>query len=92
MAACRSPDGGVIYWPIRTQVHLESATEVVIVDGYFSMANDLTPESFAQVRASYLSRYQSYQPEAADGLFMVKPRHVLAWTQFPRDVTRFDFT
>ncbi|HEY9290193.1 MAG TPA: pyridoxamine 5'-phosphate oxidase family protein, partial [Microlunatus sp.] len=29
----------------RTQVHLESATEVVIVDGTFSMDNDLTPEA-----------------------------------------------
>jgi hypothetical protein len=75
----------------RTQVHLESATEVVIVDGDFSMTNDLTPESFARVQASYLSRYGSYQPEAAEGLFMVKPRHVLAWTTFPRDATRFDF-
>ncbi|MBO0812347.1 MAG: pyridoxamine 5'-phosphate oxidase family protein [Microlunatus sp.] len=75
----------------RTQVHLESATEVVIIDGEFSLTNDLTSESFARVQASYLRRYQSYQPEAADGLFMVKPRHVLAWTNFPRDVTRFDF-
>lgn len=76
----------------RTQVHLESATEVVIVDGDFSMANDLTPESFARVQASYLRRYESYQPESADGLFMIKPRQVLAWTSFPRDVTRFDFS
>ncbi|QGN33800.1 pyridoxamine 5'-phosphate oxidase family protein [Microlunatus sp. Gsoil 973] len=76
----------------RTQVHLESATEVVIVDGDFSMTNDLTPESFARVQGSYLRRYESYQPESADGLFMVKPRQVLAWTNFPRDVTRFDFS
>lgn len=76
----------------RTQVHLESATEVVIIDGDFSMSNDLTAESFARVQASYLRRYESYQPESADGLFMVKPRHVLAWTTFPRDVTRFDFS
>lgn len=76
----------------HTQVHLESATEVVIVDGDFTMANDLTPEAFDRVRASYLRRYESYQPESADGLFMVKPRHVLAWINFPRDVTRFDFS
>jgi hypothetical protein len=76
----------------QTQVHLESATEVVIVDGDFSLDNDLTPESFARVRASYLRRYESYQPESAEGLFMVKPRHVLAWANFPRDVTRFDFS
>jgi hypothetical protein len=76
----------------RTQVHLESATEVVIVDGEFSSDNDLTPESFARVQASYLRRYESYQPESAEGLFMVKPRQVLAWANFPRDATRFDFS
>lgn len=75
----------------RTQVHLESAIEVVIVDGIFSLANDLTPEAFARVQASYLRRYRDYQPEAADGLFMVKPQHVLAWSRFPIDVTRFSF-
>lgn len=76
----------------HTQVHLESATQVVIVDGDFTPANDLTPDAFARVRASYLRRYESYQPESAEGLFMVKPRHVLAWVNFPRDVTRFDFS
>jgi hypothetical protein len=75
----------------RTQVHLESATDVVIVDGLFSMSNDLTPEAFQRVQQSYLSRYRDYQPQTADGLFMVKPRQVLAWSQFPVDVTRFDF-
>lgn len=75
----------------RAQVHLESATEVVIVDGEFSLSNDLADESFARVQASYLRRYETYQPESADGLFMIKPRQVLAWTNFPRDVTRFDF-
>lgn len=75
----------------RTQVHLESATEVVIVDGTFSTDNDLSPEAFARVQVSYLSRYGDYRPETADGLFMVKPRHVLAWTRFPVDCTRFTF-
>lgn len=75
----------------RTQVHLESATDVVVIDGVFSPDNDLTPESFGRVQASYLSRYHDYQPHSADGLFMVKPRTVLAWSSFPADVTRFEF-
>lgn len=75
----------------RIQVHLESATDVVIVEGVFTLENDLTEESFRRVQASYLTRYRDYQPEAADGLFMIKPRHVLAWSQFPADVTRFVF-
>jgi hypothetical protein len=75
----------------RIQVHLESATDVVIVDGDFTLDNDLTAEAFARVQASYLARYESYQPESPDGLFMIKPRHVLAWSRFPADVTRFEF-
>lgn len=75
----------------RIQVHLESATDVVIVDGVFTLENDLTEESFRRVQASYLARYRDYQPASADGLFMVKPRLVLAWSQFPADVTRFVF-
>lgn len=43
------------------------------------------------MQASYLSRYGDYQPEAADGMFMIKPKTVLAWQQFPADVTRFSF-
>jgi general stress protein 26 len=76
----------------RIQVHLESASDVVIVDGTFSMTNDLTDEAFARVQSSYLDRYRDYQPESADGLFMVKPRSVLAWSRFPVDVTRFHFS
>ena len=76
----------------RIQVHLESATEVVIVDGTFSMTNDLTDEAFGRIQASYLERYRDYQPESADGLFMIKPRQVLAWNEFPADVTRFTFS
>lgn len=75
----------------RTQVHLESASEVVIIDGVFTRQNDMTEEAFARVQASYLTRYGDYQPESADGLFMVKPKQVLAWANFPVDVTRFRF-
>jgi len=75
----------------RIQVHLESGTDVVIIDGQFSTDNDLTPDAFAQVQASYLARYENYQPESAGELFMIKPRHVLAWTRFPVDATRFIF-
>ncbi|WP_152361134.1 pyridoxamine 5'-phosphate oxidase family protein [Microlunatus speluncae] len=75
----------------RIQVHLESALDVVIVDGTFTLENDLTAEAFGRVQASYLERYKDYQPESANGLFMIKPRQVLAWSQFPVDVTSFTF-
>jgi hypothetical protein len=75
----------------RIEVHLPSASEVVIVTGRFSRENDLDADAFARVQASYLARYRTYQPEDAAGLFMVKPISALAWTTFPGDVTRFSF-
>jgi general stress protein 26 len=75
----------------RLQVHLESANDVVIIDGVFTMENDLSERAFAHVQASYLQHYKDYQPDSADGMFMVKPRTVLAWSRFPFDVTRFSF-
>jgi hypothetical protein len=75
----------------RVQVHLESATEVVIVDGVFPQTSDLDPDTFRRVQQSYLDRYGEYQPSEIDELFMIKPRRVLSWSRFPADVTRFDF-
>jgi nitroimidazol reductase NimA-like FMN-containing flavoprotein (pyridoxamine 5'-phosphate oxidase superfamily) len=73
------------------EVHLESGNEVVIVEGMFSQTNDLTPEAFERVQASYKSRYESYQPETREQLYQVRPQKVLAWTKFPTDMTRFKF-
>jgi len=71
-------------------VHLESGSEVVIVEGMFTTQNDLDEASFARVRASYASRY-NYQPETREQLYLVRPSKVLAWTTFPTDMTRFRF-
>lgn len=74
----------------RIVVHLESGSQVVIVEGSFTTQNELDEESFARVRASYGSRY-SYQPETREQLYLVRPHKVLAWTSFPTDMTRFWF-
>lgn len=71
-------------------VHLESGSQVVIVEGTFTTENDLDDEAFVRVRASYGSRY-SYQPETREQLYLVRPSKVLAWTTFPSDMTRFWF-
>lgn len=75
----------------QVEVHLESGSEVVIIEGEFTVSNNLTPEAFARVQQSYKQRYEEYTPAAADGLYMIRPRKVLAWTSFPKDVTRFVF-
>lgn len=75
----------------RVEVHLESGSEVVIIEGIFSVSNDLNPDSFASVQQSYTVRYETYQPETMEGLYMIRPLKVIAWKQFPQDMTRFNF-
>ncbi len=75
----------------QVEIHLESGAEVVIIEGLFSISNDLTSETFEQVRASYKQRYESYQPEHAEGMYMIRPNKVIAWKEFPKDMTRFRF-
>ncbi len=75
----------------RAVVHLESGSEVVIVEGTFLLDSALAEEPFQRVRAQYLAKYKTYQPERADGLYRIVPHKAMAWTAFPKDVTRFTF-
>ncbi len=71
-------------------VHLESGDEVVIVEGHVESVTTLEPAVFATVRAQYGSKYE-YKPEAAQGLFRVRPGLVFCWTKLDKDPTRFRF-
>jgi nitroimidazol reductase NimA-like FMN-containing flavoprotein (pyridoxamine 5'-phosphate oxidase superfamily) len=78
-------------------VHLESATQVVIMEGE---AREV-PKPGAGLVQSLLDKYREkyradgYEPKPDTwdngGLFAVKPKTVLAWTKFPHDTTRFRF-
>jgi nitroimidazol reductase NimA-like FMN-containing flavoprotein (pyridoxamine 5'-phosphate oxidase superfamily) len=78
-------------------VHLESGSEVVIVEG---QALPKRPErSLAErLAAEYARKYanQGYSPEPDQwdqgGLYEVDPQIVLAWGEFPKSVTRWVFT
>ncbi|GAB4181887.1 MAG: pyridoxamine 5'-phosphate oxidase family protein [Roseiflexaceae bacterium] len=73
-------------------IHLENGSEAVIVEGTFSWQNDLTLETFALVQASYRAKYPTYTPEHMEGLYMVTPHKIMAWTSFPKTMTRFRFS
>jgi hypothetical protein len=72
-------------------VHLESGSEVAIIEGTFFKEGGLDPDAFAKVQAQYTAKYESYAPEHAEGMYMVRPRKALAWATFPKDMTRFTF-
>lgn len=76
---------------------LESGTEVVIVEGR-SVATRADPEALGARLSKAFAKYadDGYAPSAdawsgADGggLRVITPERVLAWFDFPKDVTRF---
>lgn len=75
-------------------IHLESATEVITLQGE---AHELrTPEkelALQLVEASRTKYGWGPKPEdfAAGGTFEFRPRVVFAWKQFPKDTTRWQF-
>ena len=76
-------------------IHLENALDVVILRGE---ARELTaPERSLTARLSTASREKyGFAPSPEDyekgGVFVFHPRVVLAWKQFPKDATRWQFS
>lgn len=79
----------------RTAVHLEDGTRAVIVHGLCRFAPP-APEVKIRLSAQYNAKYAALgyapTPESWDGgIFILTPTRALAWTDFPRDVTRWRF-
>jgi hypothetical protein len=81
----------------NVSVHLESGGDVVIVEGAArvmgSVGNDLAERLAVASNAKYAKL--GHTAKAADyergGFVAVTPRVVLAWMEFPKDVTRWRF-
>jgi hypothetical protein len=71
-------------------IHLESGTDVVILEG---IAEDTVPDvsTAASIVETYAAKYGSPLPEAAKGMYCLQPRVVRAWTRWPDDATKFTF-
>jgi nitroimidazol reductase NimA-like FMN-containing flavoprotein (pyridoxamine 5'-phosphate oxidase superfamily) len=75
-------------------VHLESATDVVILHGD---ARELrTPDrKLVERLVNDSAKKYGYAPKPEDfatgGTYVVHPRVVFAWKQFPKDATRWQF-
>jgi nitroimidazol reductase NimA-like FMN-containing flavoprotein (pyridoxamine 5'-phosphate oxidase superfamily) len=77
----------------RAVVHLEDGTQAVIVEG---RCEELFPDEQLAGRLSGASKSKyGYAPPpqayAETGVWCLSPQRVLAWEQFPRDATRFEF-
>lgn len=75
-------------------VHLESGSDVIILEG---KAEAITPDpALAQRLADASNAKYGYGFTAESFMqpgmyFMLRPRQVFAWKQFPMDVTRWEF-
>lgn len=76
-------------------VHLESGSDVLIVEGTARESGQPAPELARRLAAAYAAKYHvmGYAPEPetwdAGGLFEIAPRSVIAWTSFTDDPTKF---
>lgn len=80
-------------------IHLESGSTVVIVEGVAREAGGPPPELAAKLVQEFERKYGGtdwdYHPAldqwAEGGLWAMRPRKVIGWSQFPTTVTRWRF-
>ena len=78
-------------------MHLESGSDVVIVEGHAEAVDNVSSELGEKIAAAYTGKYTAlgYAPEPDQwdegGLYMITPQSVLAWTNFIEDPTKFTF-
>jgi nitroimidazol reductase NimA-like FMN-containing flavoprotein (pyridoxamine 5'-phosphate oxidase superfamily) len=76
-------------------VHVESGTEIVIVEGSARELIAPPAEQATRILAGYAKYRPGYEASAsnwrAGGLWELEPLRAFAWTTFPDDMTRFRF-
>lgn len=83
----------------RCVLHLESGTNVVIVEGESQKPDPIAGDLGVRLAGEYGRKYgPEYTPasdawadEIAGGMRYISPVRVLAWTDFPKDLTRYTF-
>lgn len=81
-------------------LHLESGTNVVIIEGESRRADPIEGELGVRLAGEYARKYgPEYTPTAdawsddiAGGMRHMAPERVLAWSDFPKDLTRYTFS
>jgi hypothetical protein len=79
----------------HVSLHLESGSEVVIMEGASQPAGKPEPEFAVRLAEAYRAKYanEGYSPEPTQwdegGLFVFTPRQCIAWTVFFENPTKF---
>jgi hypothetical protein len=69
-------------------VHLESGDDVLILEGTVGRIENADHPLMKRIDDAY---EQKYQMRHGPPLWVLHPRVILAWTQFPKDATRWKF-
>lgn len=72
----------------RVSVHLESGTEVVIAEGSVDRLTDPDDPRLTAIDDAYEPKYEMRH---GPPIWLLRPKVVLAWREFPKDMTRFRF-
>ena len=80
-------------------LHLESGKEAVILEGWSLVPDPIEGELGERLAAEYARKYgPAYVPtpdqwsgESSGGMRFIAPERVMAWKDFPNDLTRFTF-
>jgi hypothetical protein len=80
----------------QVAVHLDGGTDAVILEGEADLLEQgVDPELAERLAAVSNAKYPQYGMTAESfkgpGPFAIRARFALAWTSFPKDVTRFRF-
>ena len=81
----------------NVSVHLESGTEVIMLEGTAQTVGRPSPELGKRLSQEYKKKYKELGyapgPNSWDegGLFVFTPRQCIAWTKFNEDPTKFLF-
>lgn len=79
----------------HVSVHLDGVDDVVIVEGEAELMMGADPELAARLAAASNAKFPEYgmtaESYAGPGPFAIRPRKVVAWTNFAKDPTRFRF-
>lgn len=83
----------------RCVLHLEDGQRATIVEGQSISCDPIRGELGERLAAEFARKYSpDYAPEAtawsdemAGGMRRIQPEKVMAWNEFPKDLTRFRF-
>jgi hypothetical protein len=77
----------------RAAVHLESGTDVVVVNGSVEDVPAIDDSGLARlIVGRWTAKYGTLVPDPeSDGMYALRVRKARAWTAFPRDATTWTF-